>query len=168
LNWLLTWWKMVFWNTLHRRILLARKLSLLDWLALAEAWLGLFFFALALRLFSAERLEIPSRQTGSGAALPLGIFEWAERLYRLVELASRLYPLPMTCLPRALTLRWMLARRGIVSALHIGAHKVDSGLSAHAWVEIGDLPVGETPDVAQRFSRLTPAWAGSNLPFAKD
>lgn len=133
--------------------MLARELSVADWLALAEAWLGLFFFWILLRLRSAESLGVPSRSPVSDSFVA-GAFFKAGQLHRLVELASRLYPRAMTCLPRALALRWMLARRGIPADLQIGVQKSDSGIRAHAWIELGGQPVGESPDLLQRFNRL--------------
>jgi hypothetical protein len=148
---------------LRRRLLLARQLSVADWFALAEAWLGLFFFWFILRLRSAESLGVPSRSPTSDFFTD-GAFSAARRLHRLVELASRLYPRAMTCLPRALVLRWMLARRGIPADLQVGVQKSDSvGIQAHAWVELGGRPVGESPDLLQRFSRLVLVKSGQQF-----
>jgi hypothetical protein len=153
---------MTFWNTFKHRVSLARKLSLSDWLALAEAWLGLLFSWILLRLRSAESMGIPSRARSTGL-FSAADFSAAKRLHRLVELASRLYPWPMTCLPRALALRWMLARRGVAGDLQVGVQKAASGMQAHAWVELGGQPVGEPPDLLQRFSRLSAVKRGQQF-----
>jgi hypothetical protein len=153
---------MTYWNTLKHRVSLARALSLSDWFALAEAWLGLFFFWILLRLRSAESIGIPSRAPVSDSFVDGAFFE-ARRLHRLVELASRLHPRAMTCLPRALVLRWMLARRGIPADLQVGVQKFDTGMQAHAWIELGGQPVGESPDLLQRFSRLVVVKGGQKF-----
>lgn len=154
---------MTFWNTFKHRVFLARELSLSDWLALAEAWLGLFFFWFILRLRSAESLGVPSRSPASDSFTD-GALSEARRLHRLVELASRLYPRAMTCLPRALVLRWMLARRGTPADLQVGVQKSDlSGIQAHAWVELGGQPVGESPELLKRFSRLVVVKSGQHF-----
>src|SRR5262245_18434962 len=41
------------------------------------------------------------------------------------------------CLPRALATHAMLRRRGIASRLCLGVARKESGLAAHAWVEVG-------------------------------
>jgi Transglutaminase-like superfamily len=60
----------------------------------------------------------------------------------------------MRCLPRALCLRWLLGRHGIRTDLRIGVARKEAGLDAHAWVEREGRPVGEGPDVADRFAPL--------------
>ena len=79
---------------------------------------------------------------------------FSQRLHRLVELASRLHILPMTCLPRAVTLQGMLKRHAIPSLLRIGVARAPAGMLAHAWVEVAGVPIGEADDVAERFSLL--------------
>ena len=79
---------------------------------------------------------------------------FSQRLNRLVELASRLHILPMTCLPRALTLQGLLKRHNIPSLLRIGVARVPAGVLAHAWVEVAGVPMGEAEDVDERFSLL--------------
>jgi hypothetical protein len=137
-------------KSLRRKLHLARSLSALEWFILLEAWLALFVFSLALRLVSAERLGIPST-AGQGHALPIDGFTRAERLHRLVEIAARLHWPVRTCLPRALSLRWMLSRRVIACDLRIGVQRVDDKLQAHAWIEVASQSVGESLDNLGRF-----------------
>lgn len=68
----------------------------------------------------------------------------------------------MTCLPRALALQRMLARRGIAAALRIGVRKEAGTLAAHAWVEVGGLALGEPEEIAERFRALLPAAGGTD------
>ena len=63
----------------------------------------------------------------------------------------------MTCLPRALALQRMLARRGIVAALRIGVRKEAATLAAHAWVEVDGRAVGEPEAIEESFRALLPA-----------
>lgn len=58
---------------------------------------------------------------------------------RDVRVVSRAITLPIvrsTCLPTALTLAAVLARRGLVCDVVLGVSRVD-GFSAHAWIEAG-------------------------------
>lgn len=133
-------------KSLRHKLGLAHGLTPGDWLALLEAWLALLAFWILLRLVSAERLRIPSPPRAGALPLVAEQFALAERLYRLVGWAARLHWPPKTCLPRSLTLRWMLARRGIDSRLRIGVRRVQADILAHAWIELAGQPVGETPD----------------------
>jgi hypothetical protein len=51
-----------------------------------------------------------------------------------MAVSRRLFP-ERPCLVQALAARWLLARRGIASDLHIGVLKNDDALEAHAWLE---------------------------------
>jgi hypothetical protein len=142
-------------NSFRNKLRIARSLSFSDWLTLVEAWWGLLGYYLVLRKISYERLQSAHGMSeGSANSLPT-----AQRLHRLVVLASRLHVLPMTCLVQALTLRRMLGRRGVPSRLVIGAGKTPLGIHAHAWVEVQGQSIGEQK-VAERFSPLTSAENG--------
>jgi hypothetical protein len=41
------------------------------------------------------------------------------------------------CYDQAITGKWMLRRRGVLSTLYFGLSKKDAGLSAHAWLRAG-------------------------------
>lgn len=140
---------MALLSWLKARLQIARELSLTDWLRLGEAWLALLWFYIAIRITSFEKLNtavsIPLKANGLDIAL---------KLQRLVHLASRLHLLSMTCLPRALSLRWMLVRRGIPVQIQIGVTRTPQGVHAHAWLEVGGQQVGEPEDVTERFQRF--------------
>ena len=137
---------MTWSKSLRHKLGLARGLTLGDWLALLEAWFALLAFWILLRLVSAERLRIPSPPRAGLLSISANQLALAERLHRLIGWAARLHWPPKTCLPRSLTLRWMLARRGIDSGLRIGVRRVQADILAHAWIELAGQPVGETPD----------------------
>lgn len=140
----------VLLNLIKSKLSIASQLSLADWITLPLAWWTLLWYALHLKW---GMFDYPDSQIGSGPADPRFI-DSARRLHRLVELASRLYPFPMTCLPRALALRRLLAWRGISSRLQIGVAGKGSGMQAHAWVLVAGVPVGEAEDVAGKFQVL--------------
>ncbi|HET7145383.1 MAG TPA: lasso peptide biosynthesis B2 protein [Anaerolineales bacterium] len=130
----------------------AIRLTLLDWLALLEAWWLLLFFRLGLLWMSYERLIISTHaksETNPDLANALII---AQKVQRLVGLASRLHPIHMTCLVKSLTLKKMLSKRNIHAHIKIGAQKIGNTMYAHAWVEAEGKPIGEADDVAQKFS----------------
>ena len=138
------------WKSFQRKARRARELSFADWLALTEAWFALFAFYFAVRWMSYARLSAaPNIEPNPSAALAD-----ARRLQRLVGWAARAHLLPMTCLVQSLSLRGMLARRGIGSALRIGAAKDPRGFHAHAWLEVDGEKVGESEDVEGLFHVL--------------
>ncbi len=125
----------------------------MEWLYLWLAWWSLLWYFLYLKWGSFDRLVISSKPEIQNAdAIPFT--QLTQRLHRLVELASRLHFLSMTCLPRALTLQRLLVWRGIPSHLRIGVAQLPAGVLAHAWVEVADVPVGEAEDVAKKFNVL--------------
>jgi hypothetical protein len=71
---------------------------------------------------------------------------------RLVDAVARRGPYSATCLPRSLTLWWLLRRRGIDSYLRIGVRKEAGRLEAHAWVELQGLVLNDDTDVRKRFA----------------
>jgi hypothetical protein len=139
------------WKAFKDKVLLAWQLSLPEWLALVEAWWILLGFYLALCWVSYDRLATTPRPILNKIAGESNVLVLAQRLQRVVGMAARLHLLPMVCLVKALTLRFMLSRRGIDAQLLIGANKTSTGLRAHAWVEIQGQPIGETEDLADRF-----------------
>ena len=92
-------------------------------------------------------------------ALPFGrIAPWLQRVpdsrpgdtatvlavRQAVTVAARNVPWNAVCLPQAMAAKAMLARRGQGSALHLGAARAGSGLTAHAWlVAGGEVVIGE-------------------------
>jgi hypothetical protein len=71
-----------------------------------------------------------------------------ERAARLVAFAGRC--LGTRCLTRSLALSAVLARRGVRSAVVIGAAAGEQLLRAHAWVEVDGRPVAERPQPPYR------------------
>ncbi len=134
-----------------------RKALLLSWgdrrvLLAAALWLPLADLTLRWR-----GLQAAQRWLGAGAvadAEPPATMEDLHRLARLVDAAGRHHIKRFTCLPRALVLQRLLARKGIDSLLRIGVKRDGGLLEGHAWVECAGVPIGEGPDLEQQFSVL--------------
>jgi Transglutaminase-like superfamily len=63
----------------------------------------------------------------------------------VVDMVARNTPWGLvTCLPRSLTLWWLLRQRGIESELRIGVRRDGEHVVAHAWVVCHDTVVGES------------------------
>jgi len=87
---------------------------------------------------------------------------WARRLARgssvggdaqacahAVSLAAAFYPRRALCLEQSLTLYVLLQRRGIEATLRLGVQP--RPFYAHAWVEVGGVPLRETRELRQSF-----------------
>ncbi|ACZ42063.1 hypothetical protein Tter_1154 [Thermobaculum terrenum ATCC BAA-798] len=83
----------------------------------------------------------PSQQHGSA---------YVEHITRICNIAARLLPARTECLERSFVVCSMLRRRGISSDLCIGATRVPP-LLFHAWVEVDDRVVNDTPLLKQGF-----------------
>ena len=142
---------MALWKSLMNKANHICRLSLPDWLTLIEAWWILAFFSLTLRLVHNDRLSDVSQKNTKDSDDLSGEMIGVKRWVKLVEWASRLHLLPMTCLVKARALRKMLARRGIPAQLRIGASKIQADLHMHAWVEVDGKIISESDNPNKRF-----------------
>ncbi|MBM2813159.1 MAG: hypothetical protein HW416_3918 [Chloroflexi bacterium] len=78
----------------------------------------------------------------------------------MVEAAADRLLIGATCLPRAMTLWWLLRRYGVETDLRIGVRKQGPAFQAHAWVEYGAVPLNDATNVTDRFA----PFAGGILP----
>ena len=127
-----------------------RRLTPANVWAFLRAWVVLLTADLGLRLLPFRRLEslLAPKQGGEADDAAVGRLVWA------TAAAARHHLYPMRCLPQALCLRWLLGRHGIRTDLRIGVARNETGLDAHAWVEREGRPIGEGPEVADRFAPL--------------
>jgi hypothetical protein len=132
-----------------QRRLLLRLLLLLPVVASA---ISIFGLARVRRVLLRLAPDVPPNGSGK---LPE-----ARALGKTVDLAARRAIGRPACLPRSLTLWWLLRRRGIDSDLRIGVRTAGGSLKAHAWVEHAGQVVNDEDDVAQRFV----PFEGVNLP----
>jgi hypothetical protein len=115
------------------RLASLRRLSAVERRTLAAAWLLLLIVPLLLRVLPLRRLLAAPRSRG-GPHLP------PERVARLVEIAARRIP-SARCLSIATVTAWLLARQGTPATLRIGVARHAAGLTAHAWLECGGVPL---------------------------
>ena len=92
---------------------------------------------------------LAKRQPNSAIATALDIA-------RVVNLASA-QMFRAVCLPRSMTLLWMLGRRGIASELRIGVRKEADIFTAHAWLECQGIVLNDSAEVSTDFAPFTPA-----------
>ena len=136
-----------------------KKYRLKEVLVFGEAWFLLHLSKLFIIIFSfrsiASRLGQLQFETCSQ--------EVEEKYWLDVEVAinraSRFTLHKSKCYDQALTGKRMLKRRGVLSTLYFGLSKAEDGLSAHAWVRVGNRTIAGRAGVSQ----FTPvAWFGDH------
>jgi hypothetical protein len=138
-----------------RRLRKLARLSGSDWADLLEAQVTLAGAQLA--VWTRPRGRFVARV----AALPGQIPSAAEtalarRLELAVGRAAEHGVFRPACLVRSLALKRMLVRRGLDWArLRIGVRLESDKLAAHAWVELGELVLGDHDTHVQRYDELT-------------
>jgi Transglutaminase-like superfamily len=118
------------------------------WLALQSLVLSLLS-VIALRLISFGRWKgiLKASSCGRIAAPTFSRDDVsvAEAYASVVDMVARNTPCGLvTCLPRSLTLWWLLRRHGVESELRIGVRRDGEQLVAHAWVVCHGTVIGET------------------------
>jgi hypothetical protein len=134
----------------------ASRLSAAERLVLAQALTLLPLTALALRVLGFRRWQATLARLAPAGDTPAGKDEMlAQRgraIARLVEAAARRGPYRATCLPRSLTLWWLLRRQGIDAELRIGVRKDAGPFEAHAWVEWRGRVLNDADSVRARYA----------------
>src|SRR4030095_57265 len=111
---------------------------------LREAAVMIILARLSVRVIPTARIfswaDRPPRRINRFAGDEANWIAWA------VETAAVKPWINALCLPRALAAHAMLGRRGIASRLCLGLARKESGLAAHAWVEVGKqkINIGST------------------------
>lgn len=95
-------------------------------------------------------------------AIQLSAVEFARAAEWSVNAAARHLPLRANCLDRALTLWWMLRRRGLPAELRIGARKEQGRFEAHAWVELSGA-IFDAAEASGNFSSFERSMAAMGI-----
>lgn len=121
---------------------------------LVQAFLTLPLIALGLVWPGFRRLHACLARWPRPASAEPSAGQWptAQVAARMVRIAARYSLIRLNCLPRSLTLWWLLRRQGIAVDLRIGVTPKEGRLEAHAWVELQGLPLDDQDDVYERFA----------------
>ncbi|HEV8177793.1 MAG TPA: lasso peptide biosynthesis B2 protein [Gemmatimonadales bacterium] len=93
--------------------------------------------------------------SASAATEQLGAADRARQLGVAVHRAAAYGPLRVSCLVRAIALTRMLERSGIHGArVCVGGRRQSGTFVAHAWVEYGNLVLGDGPSYVRSFDRI--------------
>jgi hypothetical protein len=127
-----------------------------QWLVF-EAFVTLWWVKAMLLSLPFERWRrYPQRPVRRSTTAPV---ERVNEIVWAVDRVSRHWSTVLTCLPQAIAVHSIMARRHWSSKLEIGVAKdADGRFDAHAWVEHGgQIIIGQLPNM-ERFARL-PVWA---------
>ncbi len=121
-----------------------------------QALFALGGIELRLRAWGFRRLAERADRVGLTSAGPVNAEDLAQaqRYARWIETASRVQLVRARCLHRSLVLHEWLRHRGLPSELRIGVRKENGELRAHAWVELGEQVVNDSPAVVAAFTPL--------------
>jgi hypothetical protein len=135
--------------------LFSPHLSRRDFSVVAKTIVFLPAVQLALRFAGFQRTaRLVGRVVESGRKLPRPISALEiERSAQVVRACCRRWPFRATCLDRSLVTALILGLHKVPLVICLGFRKCNTRLEGHAWLEYNDLPIAETPDVAE-LSRL--------------
>ena len=107
---------------------------------LCATWMGLRVcgFRRWKKIVEQSLSPVPQDALPDPARLPEAV-----NVSRLLSAAARHLFLQTNCLQQALTLYFLLRRRGLAAELHFGARKQSALLEAHAWVTYLHVPLNE-------------------------
>jgi hypothetical protein len=141
------------WNlSWAERWLLAQAVALLPLTAVALWAVGFRRWQTLLSRLAPANAPLSPGGEGRVRGTEAAVLREGRAAARLVEAAARRGPYRASCLPRSLTLWWLLRRRGIDSELRIGVRKETGRLDAHAWVELRGEVLNDGADVRERFA----------------
>ena len=145
-------------NRLERDLAAIRHLPWRQRWTLLEAFVLLPKLAVWIRLLGLRRVRalLHRLAPGSRAGVDPQSLAAARDAARLVAAAAARQPFAVSCLPRSLTLWWMLRRRGIPTELHLGVRNESGNIEAHAWLEADGVVLNDTPDVRDRYAAFDP------------
>lgn len=129
-----------------------------------RAWVMLPLVALSLRWRGFRATQGSLRLlTQNSTQSPSNAIKVAAISARMVNAADRYGVVHPSCLAKALTLWWLLARQGIAGDLRIGIRKHNEKFEAHAWVEHQGAALNEPEEHHRHYSAFDAAF--SSLPM---
>ena len=128
-----------------------QELSWAEKFLLAQALLLLPINVLGLRILGFRRWQSVLQRMITSQRTDNTHVATAQGIARVVNSASAQF-FRNVCLPRSMTLWWMLGRRGIASELRIGVSKEVGIFKAHAWLECQGIVLNDSTEVGTNFT----------------
>lgn len=121
---------------------------------LLRAMISLTYVDVVLRFDRGRRRLVRGLAPAQGGVGPEELLR-ARRYAHWIEIASRHHVADAQCLHRSLVLHRWLRLEGLPSTVKIGVRKEGNALKAHAWVELGEHIVTDTPASVAAFTLLS-------------
>lgn len=144
--------------TIKKRIKQLSELTVADWFLLCYAILLLSLIAVALKLLGLKKTRtlmakfIPHNSDSDYSEKEqLAI---AHHTVRIVAIAANHGLYKANCLKKSLVGWWLLAKRGILAELTIGAKKKQGNLQTHAWLVLNGIPLEQPVTEYKAFDNL--------------
>jgi len=140
-------------SSIFHKIKTAAGLSARQWLLLVQAWPVLLYIRLRMDLtpFKSWKSWLANAPDGGQGDLSSGQIESLVLTRNMVTLASRYHFINANCLPRSLTLKWLLARQGIDSELNMGLNLDNNEFHGHAWLVRDGRVLNDSANVSTRY-----------------
>ena len=122
---------------------------------LAQATILLPVTVIALKLISFNRISQVLSRRSSVTSNNRDNLTTAKMTASLVYRVANNLPVHSTCLARSVVLSYILQSQNIPSEIVIGVQKSpDLAFSAHAWVQVDEIPLQQSSDVGAEYTRL--------------
>ena len=136
-----------------RKLTSAFQLPVHNWVILTKSWFILLYVRLRMDLTPFRNWKHWLEEHHVEAQRPLTESEKSSIVIhrRMVTLASRYHFVNANCLPKSLTLKWMLQKENIHCELRLGLRQGAEQFQGHAWLQRNDIVLNDDHDVALRY-----------------
>ena len=153
------WPKRCWTMTWLRRSRNTLRFSRAEWMNLWRGWRALLWAVWHLRRYPLPAVLGRVQAQRSFPSIGAGNRPGPRDVVRGVERASYLFPVPVLCLPQSIAIARLLVQQGHDCDFLVGAQLDEDSLDAHAWVEMGGVPINSAPDSAEQH----PVWLHESL-----
>lgn len=136
-----------------RKLNTARRLPMDQWIILIKGWFMMLYVRLRMDFTPFRGWRHWLIQPPVETFKPLNDSEKSTIVTcrRMVNLASRYHLINANCLPKSLTLKWMLENQGIECELKVGLNPQSRDFQGHAWLQRDEIVLNDSHDVATRY-----------------
>lgn len=140
-------------HSFRRKISTACQIPLSQWLILAKSWFILLYVRLRMDLTPFASWKHWLVNAPGNMYKPLNDDDRNRIIAhrRMINLASRYHIISANCLPKSITLKWLLGKHNINCEIVLGLKLDNRELHGHAWLQRNDVVLNDNDDVALRY-----------------
>jgi len=138
---------------LIRKLATACQLPIDHWVILIKSWFIMLYVRLRMDLTPFRSWKHWLINQPAEMIKPLNNGEKSRIITyrRMITLASRYHLINANCLPKSLTLKWMLEKDNIHCELKLGLNLDSKDFHGHAWLQRNEIVLNDNHDVALRY-----------------